>query len=35
MPLEKQENVKLNINRWKEIIMIRAEIKEIDTKETI
>jgi hypothetical protein len=30
--LEKQEQVKLKISKWKEIIKIKAEIKEMKTK---
>jgi hypothetical protein len=32
MLLEKQEQFKLKIHRWEEIIKIRAEINEIETK---
>ena len=33
--LEKEEQRKLKVSRRKEIIMIRAEINEIETKKTI
>ena len=33
--LEKEEQTKPKVSRWKEIIKIRAEINEIETKKTI
>jgi hypothetical protein len=33
--LEKQEQTKPQTNRWREIIKIRAEINEIETKQTV
>jgi hypothetical protein len=33
--LEKQEQAKPQINRWREIIKIRAKIIEIETKKTV
>jgi hypothetical protein len=33
--LEKQEQVKPKISRWKEILEIRAEINEMEAKQTI
>jgi hypothetical protein len=33
--LEKQVQIKLKTSRWREIIKIRAEINEIETKQTV